>query len=106
MARIGIGWDTILVDGWGNDALDQLLVVHDRKNIPLGSPQKGQYLELEQEQAVCLVAGFSGKRNVNWGFRSMTEPIGEVTGAILHSEVVARTIGPRMSQAKWQGKAS
>ncbi|KAI5077688.1 hypothetical protein GOP47_0007512 [Adiantum capillus-veneris] len=106
MAGIGIGWDAILVDGWGNDALDHLLGVHDRKTITPGSPQKGQYPELEQEQAVCLVACFPGKRKVNWGFRSTTEPIGEVTGGIVPSEVVARTVGPRMSQARWQGRAS
>lgn len=104
MAGAGLGWDAILVDGWGNNELDYLLGVYGRKSIPPGSPRKGQYPELEQEHADCLVACFPGKRKVNWGYRSTTEPIGEVTGAIVPSEVVAQTIGPRMSQARWGGR--
>ncbi|KAH7307337.1 hypothetical protein KP509_22G054900 [Ceratopteris richardii] len=106
MAGTAIGWDAILVDGWGNDDLDRLLGVHDRQKIQPGSPQKGNYPELEQEHAVCLVACFPGKRTVNWGFRSTTEPIGEITGGIVPSEVVAQTVGSRMSQANWQGRAN
>ena len=105
MAGSAQGWDAILVDGWGNDDLDHLLGLHEKKPNPaVGSPQKGHYPELEQEHSVCLVACFPGKRKVNWGFRSTTEPIGEVTGAIVPSEVVASTIASRMSQARWGGR--
>ncbi|KAI5077855.1 hypothetical protein GOP47_0007679 [Adiantum capillus-veneris] len=31
-------------------------------------------------------------------------PIGELAGGIVPSEVVARTVDPRMSQARWQGR--
>ncbi|KAI5062423.1 hypothetical protein GOP47_0022962 [Adiantum capillus-veneris] len=97
VAGAGLGWDAILLDGWGSDDLDCLLGVYGRKSIPTGSPRKGRYPELEQEHADCLVACFPRYHIAS------DEPVRNVLNAVVPSEALVQMANARMAQLKWMG---
>ncbi|MCO5554425.1 hypothetical protein L7F22_007955 [Adiantum nelumboides] len=97
VAGSGLGWDTILLDGWASDDLDYLLGVYGRKLIPEGSPRKGRYPELEQEHADCLVACFP-RDNI-----ATDEPARNVSNVVVPSEALVQMTRAKMPQLSWMG---
>lgn len=97
LAGAGLGWDAVLLDGWGTDDLDYLLGVYGRKSISAGPPRKGRYPELEQEHADCLVACFPR------GHITTYETVGDILDVVVPSEAMVQLTSLRMPEMKWMG---
>ncbi|KAI5055159.1 hypothetical protein GOP47_0030304 [Adiantum capillus-veneris] len=113
MAGAAMGWDSILLDGWGTEDLDHLLGLAARKDIPPGSPRKGYYPELEQEHAHCIVAfhpsrahqemTVRGKPDYSARSRPRDDSIYKMSNVSAPIASLLNTVGSRMAGVEWKG---
>lgn len=114
MAGAAMGWDSILLDGWGSEDLDYLLGLGGRKGIPPGSPKTGYYPELEQEHAHCIVAfhpsrahqemTVRGKPDYSARSRPRDDSIYKMSNVTAPVKSLLNTIASRMANVEWKGK--
>lgn len=114
MAGAAMGWDSILLDGYGTEDLDYLLGLAGRRIIPPGSPKIGHYPELEQEHAHCIVAfhpsrahqemTVRGKPDYSARSRPRDDSIYKMSNVTAPTSSLLNTMGPRMAKVEWKGK--
>jgi SagB-type dehydrogenase family enzyme len=120
MAGAAMGWDSMLLDGWGNDDLDHLLGLAGYKRKPsaesagANSPQKGIFPELEQEHAHCIIAfhpsrahqemTVRGKPDFSARSRPRDDSIYKMNNVTVPIESLPHTIAARMAGVEWKGK--